>query len=171
VPPRFAFLYGYVEMRAKIPAGQGLWSAFWMLRASTVVRDWSSIGDGAIYRTLPVAHFPITWTNLPDAAEAYDRSVAYDLEVIVDYAARFIIGDALGDALVVVLGDHQPVAEVTRFSASTAVPIHVFSRNPGFVAPFRARGFVPGMRPSRGPAPPRGMEMLLADLLSDFSTR
>jgi beta-glucanase (GH16 family) len=33
VPPRFAFLYGYVEMRAKIPAGQGLWSAFWMLQA------------------------------------------------------------------------------------------------------------------------------------------
>jgi beta-glucanase (GH16 family) len=33
VPPRFAFLYGYVEMRAKVPAGQGLWSAFWMLQA------------------------------------------------------------------------------------------------------------------------------------------
>ena len=28
---RFSFTYGYVEARMKIPAGQGLWSAFWML--------------------------------------------------------------------------------------------------------------------------------------------
>ncbi|MFL5802702.1 MAG: family 16 glycosylhydrolase, partial [Roseiflexaceae bacterium] len=34
VSPRFAFLYGYVEMRARVPAGQGLWSAFWMLQAN-----------------------------------------------------------------------------------------------------------------------------------------
>jgi beta-glucanase (GH16 family) len=27
---RFTFTYGYLEMRAKIPAGQGLWPAFWM---------------------------------------------------------------------------------------------------------------------------------------------
>jgi beta-glucanase (GH16 family) len=27
----FAFTYGYIEFRAKIPAGQGLWPALWML--------------------------------------------------------------------------------------------------------------------------------------------
>jgi len=30
-PLRFAFQYGYAEIRAKVPAGQGLWPAFWML--------------------------------------------------------------------------------------------------------------------------------------------
>ena len=32
--PRFSFLYGYLEVRAKIPAGKGLWPAIWMMPAS-----------------------------------------------------------------------------------------------------------------------------------------
>ncbi|WZI66460.1 MAG: family 16 glycosylhydrolase [Gloeotrichia echinulata IR180] len=31
---KYAFTYGYIEIRAKVPAGQGLWPAFWMLPSS-----------------------------------------------------------------------------------------------------------------------------------------
>jgi beta-glucanase (GH16 family) len=36
-PPKFQFKYGYMEMRAKLPKGQGLWPAFWTLPSS---QDW-----------------------------------------------------------------------------------------------------------------------------------
>jgi hypothetical protein len=166
------YVIDFIHRREVAPARAPLLAAYTLITSHApwsdqppVVGDWSRIGDGAIYGALPVAHFPIGWTNLADAAEAYDRSVAYDLQIIVEYATRALAGDAL----VIVLGDHQPVAEVTRFGASFAVPIHVWSRNAALIAPFRARGYTRGMRPCRV-APPRGMETLLPDLLADFST-
>lgn len=33
IPPGFTFIYGFVEALVKIPAGQGLWPAFWTLSA------------------------------------------------------------------------------------------------------------------------------------------
>ena len=68
----------------------------------------------------------------------------------------------------IVLGDHQPAAEVTRWSESYAVPIHVISRNRALVDAFRARGYRSGMYPAPSPNPP-GLETLLAALLADLS--
>jgi len=128
-----------------------------------LVDDWSRLGDGAVFATLPRHRYPVGWTNLSDGSEAYLRSVTYDLEVLVRYVIEF----APAGALVVILGDHQPVAEVTG-GPSDAVPIHVISGNPALLAPFRARGYREGMRPLQDGAPP-GLETFLPALLADFS--
>ncbi len=41
----FSFLYGSVAMRAKLPAGRGLWPAFWMLGAGFPDLDWPFCGE------------------------------------------------------------------------------------------------------------------------------
>ena len=39
------FLYGKIEARIKIPVGQGLWPAFWMLGSNINTVDWPACGE------------------------------------------------------------------------------------------------------------------------------
>jgi hypothetical protein len=128
------------------------------------VEDWSALGDGSLFASRPAIRFPVGWINLAAGSEAYLASIAYDLRVLAAYVTRFVAGDTL----IIILGDHQPVAEVTGGSASTAVPIHVMSRNPAHIDAFLARGYARGMRPP-AIATPAGMETFLPALLADFS--
>jgi hypothetical protein len=89
----------------------------------------------------------------------------YDFEVLKRFVAQFLNDDSL----VVVLGDHQPVIEVSGNDTDLGVPVHVFSRAPELVAPFVQRGYVDGLWP-RGSGTPRAMDTFLPDLLRDFST-
>ncbi|HEX3849433.1 MAG TPA: hypothetical protein VHW01_00620, partial [Polyangiaceae bacterium] len=72
------------------------------------------------------------------------------------------------DSLVIILGDHQPVAGVNDHSASYGVPIHVLSRSAALLQPFIVRGYSAGMRPRRSGVRP-GLESFLPDFLADFS--
>ena len=131
----------------------------------SVVGDWSKLGNGEIFDTHPVYRYPIVWPNFTNAEEAYMRSITYDFEIIGQFIEQFLEDDSL----VIVLGDHQPVVEVSKNESDHRVPVHVFSRDEALVAPFFARGYVPGLWPKET-AKPRGFETFLPDLLRDFST-
>lgn len=60
--------------------------------------------------------------------------------------------------------------QITGKKASWSVPIHVISRNRGYLQPFLNRGDTPGLIPAQ-PLPHRGMQTFLPDFLLDFSTR
>jgi hypothetical protein len=70
---------------------------------------------------------------------------------------------------VIVVGDHQPPLTRARDGRDRSVPMHVISRAPDLVAPFRARGFSAGMNPARLTAD-WGMEDFLERFVADFST-
>lgn len=42
---RFAFKYGRIEASIKLPAGQGLWPAFWMLPQDSPYGEWAAKGE------------------------------------------------------------------------------------------------------------------------------
>jgi beta-glucanase (GH16 family) len=42
---RFAFRYGRIEARIRLPGGQGLWPAFWMLPQDDVYGGWAASGE------------------------------------------------------------------------------------------------------------------------------
>jgi beta-glucanase (GH16 family) len=74
---RFTFTYGYLEMRAKIPSGRGLWPAFWMH-----LNDDDKSGEIDVFEFLGHEpniihmsyHFPELhefWFNGPDYSQDY----------------------------------------------------------------------------------------------------
>jgi hypothetical protein len=103
---------------------------------------------------------PPDWNNLD---QPYLESISYDLKTLGTWLKSLD-----RDALVIILGDHQP-PEITRVAGQPwTVPVYVLARDPELVQPFAALGYTPGDTP-----PPRdnpeGMEKFLGEFLSGFS--
>ena len=133
-------------------------------RQPVYLPDWELVGDGSVYHQLAPVEFPNNWPDLTEATEAYLTAIRYELTVLGHYLTRF----AHDDALIIVLGDHQPNAHITGSEAPSLVPVHVICRDASVLAPFRQMGFAPGVVPDDKP-PFGGMQDFLPDLLAAFS--
>jgi hypothetical protein len=128
-----------------------------------LLTDWDLIGDGSIYKDRPPVYFPIYWPDLTNAGDAYLRSLDYDFTILGGYLARYVTADAL----IIIIGDHQPNLQLTDVGEPWSVPVHIISRNPHLLDPFRKRGYTPGLTPAQ-PLPHAGMETFLQQFLQDF---
>jgi hypothetical protein len=133
-------------------------------RQPRFLADWDEIGDGRVFHQMEPILFPNNWPDLTEAFDAYLTSIDYEIETLGDYLNRF----DHGDALIIVLGDHQPNAHITGPEAPSLVPVHVISREAANLEPFREMGFVPGVVPSNTP-PFGGMQDFLPEFLAAFS--
>src|SRR5580658_1332518 len=128
------------------------------------VADWSDAGD---YRSVtPEAwkriYAPPDWSAL---GEPYVASVLYDLQTLGAWLAH-----RDGDALVIILGDHQPPGFISGEKQPWTVPIHVLSRDPDLIWPFAAAGYAEGAMPPRT-GDFKGMESFLDDFLKAFANQ
>jgi len=131
-----------------------------------VVADWRSLNDqeGAFelpeeevgatarlrlkrYRTRELKTAP-GYDGDPDPTgwSGYLEAMRYELAVVAEHLSRIE-----GDAIVVVMGDHQPPM-LNKFAGSYDVPVHVLSRDPVLLEEFEDHGFVEGLRPPEGPS-------------------
>ena len=55
---RFAFRYGRIEARIRLPGGQGIWPAFWLLPQANVYGTWAASGEIDIMEAVNLAPEP-----------------------------------------------------------------------------------------------------------------
>ncbi len=75
-----AFTYGRIEARLKLPAGQGLWPAFWMLGSSITQVGWPKCGEIDIMEhisNVPLVYGTMHWDNNGHAS--YGGNISCDV--------------------------------------------------------------------------------------------
>jgi hypothetical protein len=114
--------------------------------------DWDALGDGRELEPYRLDGYPAeeVWWDVATLREGYAHSLAYSLEVMVQFAERHLDERTL----LIVAGDHQAAPWVTGASGPD-VPVHVITAEPALLAPFLDWGFLPGALPPPGPAPAR----------------
>ncbi|OHD74914.1 MAG: hypothetical protein A2V99_04235 [Spirochaetes bacterium RBG_16_67_19] len=167
------FAVAVVHRQAVAPARQPVFVQYVMISGhypfSLIPRlfeDWSELGDGSVYaREGAVRRMPVPPGATTAGPAGYAAAMEYQLEVAADYAVRFLAGR---QALIVVVGDHQPYSGITGQGKTRSVPIHIWSREPELLGPFLRRGYTPGLVPRHSP-PHAGLESFWPAFLEDFS--
>ncbi|MEV6237936.1 sulfatase [Lentzea sp. NPDC051838] len=129
--------------------------------------DWSALGDGSIYSSMPSSDDPpeSIFGRDPAAVRSdYGHSISYSLESVVSYVERY--GDE--NLVFVFLGDHQPAQMVTGEGASRDVPITIVAKDPAVLSRVSSWKWDDGIRPG-GTAPVSKMSDFRDQFLSTFS--
>jgi hypothetical protein len=96
----------------------------------------------------------------------YVKSVEYEWRALAD----FLEADRSRDAVIVVLGDHQPRLESNAPGDVTFhTPVHILSKDGGFVESFAELGLQPGLHAEPGRSPPLNHEALFSLLVTKLA--
>ncbi|MCU0559809.1 MAG: LTA synthase family protein [Desulfobacterales bacterium] len=128
------------------------------------VGEWERIGDGSLFSAIDPVVLPGAWRDPGKLAQAYSGAILYQWTVLKE----FIGARVAADALIIVIGDHQPPGPAAGGDRTRSVPLHAISRSRAALAGFLERGCTPGLIPDL-PPPHRGMEAFFWDFLEDFS--
>ncbi len=122
------------------------------------VPDWSRFDDGTAYAAplKSVAHD--AYRDLMELSTWYVTAFRYELDVLEGFLLNYV----RGNALVIIVGDHQPPKLATHDSDSWAVPMHVLSKRQDLVRAFDALGFKEGL------VPREESSLRMADFLDRF---
>lgn len=110
-----------------------------------VLGDCDAVGDGSVYhRWMEGSERPQDlWRDTDRVRDHYAMAVEYALHAAFRFAER----DLGSDALLIVMGDHQPAPLITGDTSNWSVPVHVVTGQRQLLTPFLDWGFVPGTVP------------------------
>lgn len=122
--------------------------------------DWSKMLTPEAFEPDAVARAMAATPDLTNLSPSYLRAMAYEFTAFAGY-----VREHAGDQQVLILiGDHQPVAAVSGRGASYDVPVHVIGSAGPVMERLRAAGFTPGIDPPRAAiGPMHGLVPILLD--------
>ena len=122
---------------------------------------WSEVGDGSIFKRLPVDR-----TGAKSTEQGYGRSIQYSLRALFSFVEHY----GSKNLVLIALGDHQPAHIVTGYGVNHDVPISIIAHDPTVLSRMAKLGWVAGMRPSRS-APVWRMSAFRNRFLGAFGPR
>jgi len=124
---------------------------------------WEEVGDGKIFATARDGEdVDMDWLNPQKMRSQYELAIAYAIKTVFSYAETQV----KTPALVIIVGDHQPVSLVAGTSASHEVPIHILARDPALLESFT--GWTDGLIPT-AQSPSWKMDAMRGHILTAFS--
>jgi len=105
-------------------------------------QSWDDIGDGSLFDGTQRYGERHSWAKAEPVRQAYGTAVDQNLKLVGEYIARYA-----EDALIIVLGDHQPASVISGWAPNSHVPIHVFSADSALLERLPHELFNDGMMP------------------------
>ena len=106
-------------------------------------QDWDDIGDGSLFDGTQRYGERHSWARAEPVRKAYGTAVDQNLKLVGEYLARYA-----DDALIIVLGDHQPASVIAGWAPNSHVPMHVFSSDQSLLERLPDELFSGGMIPA-----------------------
>jgi hypothetical protein len=124
--------------------------------------DWSKLLGPDAFDAADVDRAMADTPDLANLSPSYEKALAYELATFAGY-----LREHAGDRMVMILiGDHQPLAAVSGKGAPHDVPVHVIASPGAVLDRLRAAGFKDGLEPRR---PALGsMHALVPTLMAAF---
>lgn len=106
--------------------------------------DWQKVLSATPFDAAQMARVDaqkVDWFNM---FPGYVGMIEYNYQWLAGYLAQ----PKARDSFMILLGDHQPAANVTGEGATWEVPVHIISAHPELLQRFVVRGFKPGLEPA-----------------------
>jgi hypothetical protein len=107
---------------------------------------WDSVGDGSIYDPQPAEGLApsVVWQDPHHVQQLYGESIQYSLQSLFSFVSH--ADDP--NLVLLVLGDHQPAAEVSGAHAGHDVPVSIIAKDPTVLDRVSSWRWEAGMLPS-----------------------
>ncbi|MDQ0961906.1 hypothetical protein QFZ66_005784 [Streptomyces sp. B4I13] len=108
--------------------------------------DWDSLGDGSVFEGIEKDGKKASDVIADGAAskEEYGKSIQYSVTALTQWLERY----GTDDTVLVVLGDHQPIARVSGDNASRDVPISLVAKDPKVLDKIAGWNWTDGLKPA-----------------------